>query len=141
MASELKWIAPTNRASGISADTVAAGSNEIGNEIDNQANLDRFAAAELTWICSVASTAGEVMELYVLYALDGTNYEDGDNSVEPQKAFDFAFAVRNLAASPQRVTVRDIQIAPHKFKILLKNDTTIAATASSVQLHQRPYNL
>ena len=137
MANQVLWKAPTARTSGISADTIAAGSNEIGSEIDNEVNLDRYMSAELTWTCATASTENEVMELYILYSLDGTNYEDGSDSVDPKKS-PVAVFVDDGGTAVQKQTVSGISIKPFAFKALLKSELT--NSAASVTLDIETYN-
>lgn len=137
MANQLLWKAPTNRTSGISADTIAAASNEIGSEIDNETNKDRYLALELTWTCSTASTENEVMEVRILYAIDGTNYEDGSDSVDSKKS-PIGFFVDDGGTAAQKQTITGIPIKPFKFKLLLTSALT--NSASSVTLDAETYN-
>ena len=131
------WEAPTNRATGITSSSITAGANALGDEIDNGTNLDRWAAFELTFTCSSAPTANTVVELYLIHALDGTNYEDGDATpTDPGKAPVAVFAARNVT-SAQKVSVTGVPLPPFKFKSLLKSE--LDQNATSVALDCETY--
>lgn len=136
----VKWVpgAVTGTAI-ISASSMAAGANVLSSETNNETNEDRFLALELTWTAATANTAGQVVEVYILYSLDGTNYEDGDGSTDPYKAPVGAF-VDDGGTGAQKQTIVGIPIAPYKFKVLIKSELTNDCTASSVTLDAETYN-
>ena len=138
MANAIKWTSATARTTGISAASLAAGANLLSSAIDNSTNKDRFLALELQFTCSTAPSAGKAVEVYVLYSLDGTNYEDGDATpTDPAKGPNEAFLARAVTTA-QRQTKVDIPISPFAFKILLKSELDQAA--SSVTLTAYTYN-
>ncbi|MEA3226024.1 MAG: hypothetical protein U9Q07_08745 [Planctomycetota bacterium] len=120
------WTEPTARTSGISAQSVAAGANYLGSEIDNETNLDQFAAIELTMTPGVAPTAGKVVELYILYAIDGTNYEQGGTSDDPARGPDAVFPAE--ASTSAQATTKHVRLRPFKFKLLVKSELDQEAT-------------
>ena len=133
-----KWTAGTSRTSGISAASLAAGANLLGSAIDNSTNLDAYLSVDLAWTCSVAATADKVIELYILYAIDGTNYEDGDAvPTDPKKPLTAVFADDGGTGAQRQARV-NIPLAPYKFKILLKSELDQAA--SSVTLLAYTHN-
>jgi hypothetical protein len=67
--------------------------------------------------------------IWFLRAPDGTNYEDGDASTTPARPPDVAFLVRQVTSS-QRQARRGL-IPPGTFKVLVRNDNTGQAMASS----------
>jgi hypothetical protein len=117
----------TSRTSGISADAITAGANLLGDEIDNATNLDDLADIELVFSHGSNPTEDEVYELYLIYAKDGTNYEDGGAAVDPKKAPDGSFAVF-ADTSTHRSLVGDIPLLPYKFKILIKSEVSVNGT-------------
>ena len=137
MANEVKWKAPTSRTSGIAAATLNAGANLLGDEIDNETNLDRWMALNLTWTCGTASNAGEVVEVYLVYDVTSGDYQDGGASEDPQKA-PVAVFVDDGGTAAQQQTVIDIPIKPFAFKILLKSE--LSNNATSVTLLAETYN-
>jgi len=126
--STAKLTAGTSQSTGISSTTMNAGANLLSSEIDNATNKDRMLDLELAWTCSTASTAGYVVEVYILYAMDGTNYEDGGTSADPAKNPTRLF-VDDGGTGAQRQTRLQIPLSPFKFKILLKSELDQNATA------------
>jgi hypothetical protein len=137
MANEIKWKAPTSRTSGISSASINAGTNSLGSEIDNETNLDRWLALNLTWTCSSAATAGKVIEAYIIYDVTSAAYEDGGASEDPAKS-PVAVFVDDGGTGEQQQTVEDIPIKPFAFKILLKSE--LDQNATSVTLLAETYN-
>ena len=122
MANELKWKAPTARTTGISSTTIDDGDNLLSSEIANETNLDRWLDLELTFTAASSITADKIVECYVIYALDGTNYEDGDETpIDPVKSPICIFAARTGLAE-QVVTNAGLPIRPFNFKLLLKSE-------------------
>lgn len=117
----IKADAAAARTTGIDTVTIAAGANYLGSEIDNATNEDLYLNLELSWQCTTAATENYVVECYILYALDGTNYEDGGVSVDP-KTTPATFFVDNGLTTAQQKSVINIPLAPYKFKILLKSE-------------------
>lgn len=102
----------------------------MGSEIDNATNKDRFANIQVGFTCSTAATANKTLEIYILYAIDGTNYEDGGTSVDPVIVPVGVVAARGTVTTAQTVTLKGIELQPFKFKILVKSelDQTAATT-------------
>lgn len=129
MSSEIKWTAGTGRSTGIAAQGVAAGANFLGSEIDNAAHKDRFATLDVLLGFTVAPSAGKTMEVYLLYAADGTNYEDGSAAVDPPANPVGVFPVRNVTGN-QRMSLCGVPLEPFRFKILCKSELDQTATAT-----------
>ena len=87
-------------------------------------------------------TAGATIELYLLRAADGTNYEDGSASVAPNAGSRVgSFPVRAVTTA-QRIVVRDVPLPPGLYKALILNYATGQAFAASGNtLKVRPHNL
>lgn len=120
MANIIQWAAVgTSRSTGIAAsDNFATGAGLLSSEIDNSTNLDMHLIVQMA--CTPeAATAGQML-IYILYAVDGTNYEDGGTGTQPQKGV-AAVLPYKAAASAQKLTSEMIPIMPHKFKILVWN--------------------
>jgi len=119
----------TSRTSGISSQSITAGSNYLGSAIDNSSNLDMFADIEIEWSCATAPTADKNLELYLLYAQDGTNYEDGDSSTDPKVA-PAGVAPAYADTATHRKVIRRVKVEPQKLKILIKSELDQDATVS-----------
>ncbi len=114
-------------------------SGSLGTEYDNETNKKRFAAFQLNFQHGTGPTAGRVWLLYLLYATDGTNYEDGGTSVQPRKMPACSFPVRNVT-SAQVVTIPIVAISPFKFKPLVWNDTDQNSSSSAVSLKMEVFD-
>jgi hypothetical protein len=135
VANAVKWTTATSRTSGISSESISAGANNLGDEVDNSSNKDRFASFSLIFTCATAPTAGKVMELYIVYAIDGTNYEAGDATpTDPVKIRAGVFPARNVTAA-QRVNLTNVPLAPFKLKCLLKSELDQNATSVTMQMY------
>lgn len=136
MAAE-KWQANTSRGNVLSTELNAlanAGRSAAGTEIDNGTNLDVFGRLVLQVTFGTAPVAGGYVEIYMVTAPDGTNYEDGSNSVDPgtHKLID-RIPVRAVTTA-QRLSGRMIPLLPEKTKFLLYNGSGQAFPASGSTL-------
>lgn len=127
---KVRNTASTVRTTGISSASVNNGAGLLGSAIDFSAAGDRdlFLACQLTASHASAPSAGGPYYLYLLRAIDGTNYEDGGTSVQPQRPPDAMFQMRPVTGS-QVVTQAGIMIrvaAPTK--LLLWNASGQNAT-------------
>jgi len=120
--------------------SLADDGNALSSEIDNTTVLYLFDDVE--WLHAALGytpSAGAVIELYIVEALDGTNYEDGDASIDPPAAnLVGVFNIRASTAS-QRHTLRQIPIPPFKFKYVVINKTGGALASSGNTLRRIPY--
>jgi len=121
MANKIIWESTgTSRSTGISAAAdLANGAGLLSSEIDNSTILDKYLICQGQFTPEHTDIVGPYY-LYILYAADGTNYEDGSASVQPQKSPAAVFPVK-AAASAQKVTTFRIEIEPFKFKLLYWN--------------------
>ena len=121
MANKINWESTgTSRTTGISAsDNLANGVGILSSEINNSTNLDKYMICQAQFTPEASGTTGPYY-LYILYAVDGTNYDDGGSSSQPQKSPIAVFPVK-ASDSAQKVTSPRIDIEPFKFKLLLWN--------------------
>lgn len=120
--------------------TIVTGFNsELTAEVDNSVNRDQFCVAELTFTCSTTSRSG--IELYALYAIDGTNYEDGDVSVDPGKSPLFIFSPRSSVSGVQRQTSRACFLLPYKMKFLLKSESPNDASLVTLKIYTHNHSI
>ena len=136
MATE-KWDSFTSRGTVLSTELNALANNgrsAAGAEIDNSASKDMYGQLELQVTFGTAPTAGGFVEIYMVNALDGTNYEDGSNTVDPgaHKLVD-RIPVRAVTTA-QRLNGRLIPLEPAKTRFLLLNGSGQAFPASGSTL-------
>ena len=148
MPNAINWSAlgtfTTAIAGGATAPTLknlSSGSNKLGNEIDNATAQDQYADFELKVRLQVAPTAGDVVSLWFVQASDGTNYEDGSDTVTPQKPPDVVFPLRAVTTQ-QQITRKHILLPATKLKPLIVNDSGQAFTDTDDEnvLSYVPYN-
>lgn len=129
---ETLWSGPTNVSAPVSAQTINTGAGALGTEYDNETNKHRFANLQLTFSHGTAPTSGQWL-VYILYAQDGTNYEDGGTSTQPRKQHAANFPYRAASTSAQKIS-RLVPILPFKFKVLVWNDTNQNSASTAVTL-------
>jgi hypothetical protein len=112
--------------------------SNAGTEFDNSNSSNLFIAAgfELNVTYGTNPTADSVLDLYLVPALDGTNYADGSSSVAPSDTtYVCSFPVRAVTTA-QRIAGRvgmvgPLELLPVKYKAILYNNGTGQALASS----------
>ena len=114
------WNAPTIRTTGIAAESIANAAGFVGSAIDNSANLDDTLDLQVTINCASAPVANTVLYVYLLYSIDGTNYEDGGTALQPVKVPVASIPARAVTGA-QVVSVAGIPIPPQPFKIAVWN--------------------
>jgi hypothetical protein len=108
----------------------------------NQTNLDLYVDIEVA-LASLSPTAGAYVALYILEAVDGSNYP-------AQSAADLRLTISQLLASipvgitastAQRVVYRQAIIPPGSFKIILDNQCGANLNASGNTVKFLPYDI
>lgn len=125
------------RTSGIAAASVANTTNFLGSEIDNATNLDDIADILLMYAFGTNPTAAKTLSLHIVYAFDGTNYEEGAgdgsngaNDVDPM-GHTLIGSVSPAADTATHRKLMSIDLLPYKFKLLVRNvDTGQTATVT-----------
>tara|TARA_R100000808_G_C2082245_1_gene105669 strand:+ start:286 stop:720 length:435 start_codon:yes stop_codon:yes gene_type:complete len=134
---QIKWETPTSRTSGISAETAANDAGLVGDEIDNETNLDKFCDIHLQYSFATSPTANKSLLLYLLRKVDGTNYEDGSASVQPLRNLVLAVSPPADTSTHHAVAER-VPLPPHPIKALLWNDGTGQTVTATVTI--KTYN-
>ena len=127
-----RWTAATNiPITGIAA-TLAAGANTLSDAIDNAVARDQNLRLELLWTNDALVLQYEVIEVYLLYAIDGVTYEDPIDAVsgDPGKTPDGVF-VSTGGGNTDRQTLK-IVTDPFHYKILLKSELSDGITAAEL---------
>lgn len=96
-------------------------------------------ALEVTF--ATAPTAGTVVEVYIVPAVDGTTYADGSTTVLPQAALYVGGFVVRAVNTAQKLALRGINLPPGLFKYLVQNTTNQAFPATGSKLRRNPYRI
>ena len=133
--------AGTLRTSGITSATVQTTKAYLGSAIDNATNLDAFADIEIVYSYGVAPTAGKTLSVHLLFAADGTNYEEGAGDGTTVTAPVAGSTVRTLSpladTSTHRKLIQGIPLPPYKFKPLVYNLDTGQSATVTVNVYTR----
>lgn len=148
MVAIIKYAAPESPVTAMSASlnglanstSSSTGKNLSSVIADNATDLYEWMDVSLS-LATLTPAAGGRIELTVLYAIDGTNYEAGGTTVDVQGAPTVVFYL-NAVAGASLLTAREgsIRIRPFKFKFLLRNLSGVALNASGNVLTFARYN-
>jgi hypothetical protein len=137
MANKVLWSALGTYTAAIAGASVspslknlAAAAQKIGNEIDLTGSGVRDMLAEWDLLVRFASSpsSGAYVSLYLIQAVDGSNYADGDDTiVPPQSAWVGNFLCRAVSTA-QRVVLAGVRLPPTKFKPLIINNGSTGFT-------------
>jgi hypothetical protein len=133
------WQAATSRGNVLTTELNSladAASTVVSSAIDNSVNLDIFAVAVLSVTYGSAPNLDSICSLFAVCAPDGTNYENGSNSVRyPEDSFVGVFQLFNVT-SAQILVTKPFELRPFKTKFALKNSAgqSMAASGNTVAL-------
>lgn len=102
-----------------------------GSAYNNTADLRQHFWAEFSGSFGSSPTAGQVLMLFALRAMDGTNYEDGDASTAPPSTALVAIFPVRATTGAQRIVSQRFELPPANVKFVLYNATSQALAASS----------
>jgi len=151
MANQIKWPTPGTYTTAIAGAGVAptlkalaSNGRKLGSAIDTASGgkRDQYADFDLQVRGASAFTAGALIELYLIPAVDGTNYTDGDDSTDPPATtFVGAFPVRAVTTQ-QRIALTRVPLPNTPFKPLIYNKAGQAFTNTDNEnvLSYRTYN-
>ena len=106
--------------------------------IDNTSNLDLFVDLTLSLAAQgSARTAGGTVSVYMVQALDGTNYD----RVHYQTAELVATFTYDAATTATQSTRRDIPVPPGLYKFFVRNQTGQALAATTNILETRYHSV
>lgn len=116
-------------------DALGAGAGSaLGSVVaDNATDLWPFGAFQLDVTFAAAPTADSTIDLFVVYAFDGTNYNNGGGTSLPANAVVGGW---NMAAiTTQQLLTIGVLLMPFKFKVFVYDNTNRAfpATGSTVK--------
>lgn len=119
--------------------SLATSTNSVASaEIDNTTDRNLYHDLTLTIATQgVARTAGATVVVYLIMALDGTNFDDvNETTAEVAAVFPL-----DAVVTARQLTRRDIPIPPGKFKYFIRNVTGQTFAASGNILEYRAHNV
>lgn len=125
--------------------SLANNAGALGVEYDNATNQYLFGLFELSVTFGSNPTAGNTVDLYLIPAPDGTNYDDnttGASGAAPATCYAGGFPLRAVTTA-QKVPLGlgqqgQIPLPPVKFKAFLLNKSGVAFPASGSTLKMVP---
>jgi|SRR5215475_330274 len=128
---------------------LSTGLNSLGNATmsaasatySNDTNLDLYCDVEVL-LASLSPTAGAFVAVYVLEAVDGTNFpgqSDADLRLTTSQLL-VSMPVGTTATTAQRVVARNVLLPPAKIQFKLDNQTGVALNASGNTVKILPYS-
>lgn len=138
MANAIKWEASwTSRSTVLTTELNSLGNGSrtnAGTELANQTNLDQYAKVELQVTFGSAPSAGGYVQIHMVTAPDGSNYEDGSSSVDPGLHTVVCSIPLRAVTSAQRLTSPVFALQPAKTKFILYNGSGQAFPSSGSTL-------
>lgn len=143
MPNAVKWSAVSSAVTALSTelDSLGDGSySAAGSVVDNASEHNVYGDFELHVSFGSAPSGDGFISLYLLTALDGTNYQDGGGSVAPpHTAWRGNFPLRAVTDA-QRVHLHGIVLPPSKFKAVIRNSSGQAFPSSGSTVKLYTYN-
>lgn len=141
MANQVLWDAAyVSRGTVLTTElnSLASGSRtNAGTEVSNQTNLDQYGILEIQVTFGSNPATGSYLQLHMVTAPDGTNYEDGSSSVDPGAHTVIRCVPVRATTNAQRLVTDIFVLKPGKTKFILYNGTDKAfpSSGSTVTLY------
>ena len=141
--SELRWTSYGSLVTYLSTElnSLANDANKLGSAIDfASANRKMYMDVEV-YLASIdlSGQTNPAIHVWLLARTDGTNFEDGSDSITPARAPDKIVPLREVNAA-QRVFARFLLTTPDQGKLLIKNKTGTSLASSGNTVKYRLYS-
>ena len=114
----------------------AATMSGASSAYDNSADQHLFMSFKLNLATSSSRTAGAAVRLWVLPAIDGSNYDDAIVEQHPSATFPL-----DAATTARQITIRDVPIPGSLFKTVVRADMGVAWPASGSTIKGRAHSV
>jgi hypothetical protein len=141
MATTFKWATAESAVSAMTTTLNALGNATyagLSSTIPNSTDLYEYIALELN-LAALSPTAGAYVEVWILYAIDAANFATTGKPLTTS-ALLCVFQLDTTASTAQRLYKAGMAIAPHDFKLDLRNKAGAAFGASGNTLKYSRYN-
>jgi hypothetical protein len=112
----------------------------LSTAYDNATNCFMWALFELTCTYGSAPAADTTVDLFLVPAPDGTNYDDGSSTVFAQNHVVGSYNIRAVTTA-QLLSLWGVPLPPTKFKVNVYNNTGQNMAATGNTLKMIPYGL
>lgn len=133
MANKILWeTTPNSRSTVLTTELNSLGNGSYsaaGTAIDNSANLDQWGCLEVN-LASLNPTSGAYLQLFLIQAPDGTNYEDAPSSTNPGYHASVCVLSIPTGAATKRAISPWFRLPPCKVKFVLLNGSGVSLGAS-----------
>ena len=144
MPTESKWevassIATVSWAAG-DINSLSDGANALSDPIDQGADGENvlFVSLELYLAAQASSRASDARcEIFILYSVDGTAYDMGDNMFDPRPESLIAVMSFPATTTARYRTAVNLPLGPFDFKLLIMNETGQALAGANNTLKYR----
>ncbi len=128
----------TTELNSLANNAASAASSAIANET----NLDVYADIELV-LATLSPAAPNYCTLYLLEAIDGTNYPSATAGVLRNQPVHIlcTFPLDTSASTAQRVVARNVMLPPGSFKVVLDNQSGAALASSGNTVKMITYDV
>jgi len=138
---DFKWKAGEGATAALTTELNSLASAAFSGEsaaIDNTTGLYQWMDVSLVLASFTPGSGSPYCAMYIVYSLDGTNYEkvpDGSSGDKPPNAI---FPLEASVAQASEIVIPNVPIAPLKFKLVLKNvsGATLAASSNTLEYNR-----
>ena len=138
----IKHGAPDTEATPLTTglNSLADGARVISAALSNDDAAERFLYVDFELDIATQGTArttGARCELFIVYAIDGTNYTYGSASLSPPSGTSVGNFELDASVTTRIIHLTGIPLRPYNFKIILENQTGQAFAASGTVVSMR----
>lgn len=134
------YTALSTELNSLGSGSLAISASPLSNDADGEQNL--YGIWELNLAAQGTNRTGDLITVWLLPTMDGTNYSYGGSSLEPSGSnWKFEFQIDTGALAARRIVVDGIQVPPTDFHTVVKNSTGQAFASSGNTLKVRFYGV
>jgi hypothetical protein len=143
----IQLAAPGDPVTLLDAVSIQTAANYLTPAVDNSDTtngLRDLADIEVQYAFASAPTANTTLQVYLVYAFDGTNYEPGagdgtgTGDVDPHaKCLIAALPVAAVTTQQGPYLIEDVPLLPYPFKVLVQNNATGQTATVTVKIRTR----
>ncbi len=133
MANAIKWEATWSSAGTVldaNLDSLANGARcAVESAYDNTSSLNQYGCLDIT-LGSIAAASGGTLTIHMVQSADGTDYSEGDGTVDPGNNTIIAVLPLYAATRAIRKVTPIFPLPPAKVGFLLTNNSGVALASS-----------